>query len=278
MVVFGSCNWLDPEEEQPGYIYIPELGFQATVGQGTSSHNITEVWVYANDQMLGAYDLPATVPVLLNGATDIRIFGGIKNNGISSTRIKYPFYSSFDTTLNIQPLVYDTVIPQIRYYDDLEFQPFDFEAGIPYEPYSTSDVGMNSVTDEALVFEGNASAFATLNSTQDQIIVRSLDQWQWNEGETVFLEMNYSCNNSFSVGLVVHSGATVSRHFALVLNPSTSSLGIPAWRKVYVDLGFLILNHPDGDFYELYFESVKDDENSTVELYLDNLKIVEFQD
>ena len=95
----GSCNLIDPEEAVPSVIYIDELSLNVNPGEGTDSHKITEVWVYTNGQMLGAFDLPARIPVLNQGNTDVLMFAGIKNNGISSTRIRYPFYTTFDTTI-----------------------------------------------------------------------------------------------------------------------------------------------------------------------------------
>ena len=269
---------MDREEQQPAYIYIPSLAFEADPAtEGTASHNITEVWVYVNDQMLGAYDLPATIPVLASGSASVRCFAGIKNNGISSTRIKYPFYSSYDLTLDLQPLQYDTIVPDFHYLPDIAIQEFDFEAGIPFEPYGTSDDELVSVTDPAYVFEGNASAYSLLDGTENQLIVRSFDQWEWEAGNTVFLEMNYSSNNTFSVGLVVHKGVSVTRSFALVINSTRTGTGVPVWNKIYVDMGYVVLNNPGADFYELYVESIRDNSNPAAELYLDNLKVVSYQ-
>jgi hypothetical protein len=181
--------------------------------------------------------------------------------------------------MTLQPNEYDTISPVFHYVDEIEDPDIiDFEAGIPFDPYGTSDTELILVSDPELVFEGDFSAVGILEAGQDQLIVKTIENWQWEEGNTVFLEMNYSSNNTFSVGLIVHSGVTVNRVFALVINPSHIEVGSPVWKKIYVDLGYVVLNNPDADFYELYFETIKDSDNSVAELYLDNLKVVAYQD
>ena len=66
--------------------------------QGSNFKAITDAWVYVDDGLIGAFELPATIPVLAEGKHKLEIRPGIKLNGISSTRAPYPFY---------QPITYN---------------------------------------------------------------------------------------------------------------------------------------------------------------------------
>ncbi|MBL7943885.1 MAG: hypothetical protein JNM00_14020 [Flavobacteriales bacterium] len=270
---FFSC---DSNQPTPAFIHIEEFDFAALPGEGTSSENITELWVYQDGvTMLGAYDLPADIPVLSEGNTGLRIYPGIKNNGISTTRIIYPFYTYYETNLNLESGAEYQVTPSFKYREDLAISEYDFESGIPMEPYGTNSGQFELVSDDR-VFEGDKSGFATLEPDQAQLLYRTENSFEWTAGETVFLEMNYSCNNTFAVGLYAINSANETRNFALILNPTREGTGDPVWKKVYVDLGFVIKENSNADHFELYIESVHDVSGNTVELYFDNLKLVQY--
>ena len=68
--------------------------------QALSSHKITDLWLYVDGKYQGTYPFGNLLPILRKGNNiRINIFAGIKNNGISDTRIFYPFYDfiTFDT-------------------------------------------------------------------------------------------------------------------------------------------------------------------------------------
>ena len=92
----------------PSYIKINSI----SINNSEETHNITDAWVYINDNLQGVYELPAHFPVLYTGNQRIRIKAGIKQNGISSTRIPYPFYESFLDTINLvldSTFIFDTI-------------------------------------------------------------------------------------------------------------------------------------------------------------------------
>jgi hypothetical protein len=95
-------------------------------------------------------------------------------------------------------------------------------------------------------------------------------------GNTIMLEMNYSCNNRFAIGLISNDGSITKRNMVLVVNPTTSGEGNPVWNKIYIDMGSVPIENPNADFFELYFESTPDTDGQPVEIYLDNLKFVRF--
>jgi hypothetical protein len=272
-----SCNVINPDEQLPGYVHIPDFEMQMLPGQGTASEKITEVWVYANEKIIGVYDLPADVPVLTEGPTDLLFFGGIRNNGISSTRIRYPFYAPHAQTVSVGPLSRDTISPVFSYFQGADIVEKDFESGNFLVPAGSTQGQFNVTTDPALVFEGTRSGIGTLAPGQTLLYFKDDDNLELTGGKPIFLELNYSCNNSFAVGMLAVRGSTVNKNMVLIINPTASTPGIPVWNKIYVDLGLVPLQNANAEYFELYFEVVPDDPGKAVELYLDNLKLVQWE-
>ena len=270
-----GCDIINPKEKEPAYLYIPSFTFQANLAQGTSSEAITEVWVYADDQNLGVYDLPAKVPILDLGTKAIRIFAGIKNNGISNTRIRYPFYAPFDTTLTISAFQIDTLIPHFSYYGEAVISEKGFEGG-NYFVQTGNNNGTFSVTNNgAQVFEGNRSGWGHIDVGMSHLYFKDDDNLNYQSGDNVFLEMNYSSNNTFSVGFITTTGGIASKNLALIINPTSSGDGLsPVWKKIYIDFGYVLQQNPTAQFHELYIEAIPADATTPVNIFVDNLKWV----
>ena len=83
-------------------------------------------------EALGVHELPCVIPVLSEGTHQFIIFPGIKNNGISSTRMRYPFYKTFDITAALTKNDTTEFSPVTYYKDNVTFAFMeDFEdAGI----------------------------------------------------------------------------------------------------------------------------------------------------
>ena len=124
---FSGC---DKEESIPAYIHIPKiiLNTNADGSEGSNAHDILDAWVYINNKLIGAFELPATIPILSSGKQQLTIVAGVKNNGFTAQRIRYPFYKAYDTDIELVPANVDTVVPVFSYYESLSFQWLeDFE-------------------------------------------------------------------------------------------------------------------------------------------------------
>ena len=84
-----SCEVINTEEDIPSIISIESIEVD-----GNHSSNITDAWVYIDNEFQGVFPLPANFPVLKTGELEIIIEAGIKKNGISSSRENYPFFTS----------------------------------------------------------------------------------------------------------------------------------------------------------------------------------------
>ncbi len=282
VAIFGmsACKWVNPEGQNPGFIYIDELSFTALPGQVTSSHKITEVWVFAEGKMLGAYDLPASVPVLYEGNTSFEFRAGIKNNGIASTRIMYPFYEPYSEIINVQSLKTDTVRPEFVYRDNVQFsltEDFESQAGTQFESGSSSQYTWEVIEGEVGgdVFEGEFAAKLTMDGDGSIWFAETSAPLTATLGGQMWLELNYKCNNTFAVGLNATLGSESTKMLALIINP-TNDNGVSEWNKIYVDLTTVSAQAQTADEVHIYLESVRQSNNPVGELWFDNIKLVHF--
>src|SRR6185369_5304430 len=103
VVIFASCNIINPASPVPSYIRIESIKLTTdNATQGSNRNAITDVWVYVDQQMVGVFEMPVTVPVLYSGVHTVMLKAGIIVDGIASTRIDYPFYNSFTQEVNLQ--------------------------------------------------------------------------------------------------------------------------------------------------------------------------------
>lgn len=269
-----SCN---PDEQDPSFIYVDQFSFSTGPGEGTDSEKFTEIWAYANDQVIGVFDLPARIPVLNQGNTEISLFAGIKNNGISTTRIKYPFIEGEYYNLNLTPLSVDTLRPQFKYFEDLDIEQKDFDGNTPNMiPLSSNQGNLSMISNDERVFEGERCGYYTLPSGSALLSFKDDQNLQLTSGAVSFLEMNYSCNSRFSVGLIANQSGVETKKLVVVINPTTESSTQPVWNKIYIDLGYIVQQSPGTAYFETFFEATPLSTGQEVTLFLDNLKVVRF--
>lgn len=273
----ASCNFINPDEKEPAFIYIDQFSFSTEPGEGTESQKFTEIWAYANDQVVGVYDLPATIPILHEGNTNLSFFAGIKNFGLSDSRIIYPFVQGYRLNKNLKPLAFDTIRPTFSYFDGLNITQKDWDINTPSMLALSSNQGELLIEDdETKVFEGNRCGYFRMPSGSTNLSFKDDDNLDLESGVITFLELNYSCNNKFSVGLIAREGTSDRRNLIAIINPTTSGSSAPVWNKIYLDLGLIVRDNPNASHFEVYFESVPDSPGNAIDLYLDNLKLISF--
>lgn len=271
-----SCNIINPDEQDPAFLQIEDYSFHAGTGKGTSSSKLTETWVNADDNLLSISSFGAQIPVLKNGRTKISVFPGIKNFGASDMRIFYPFYQPFDTIIDFTPLSYHKITPRFTYYSTaLVDASRDFESGSNFSSYGLNQGYFNEINNPQIVFEGNKCARVYLSGENTFFQFKDENEIVIENGNTVFLEMNYSCNHPFTIGVFsVQNGSTYSND--LVTMSATAASADIAWNKIYIDLSVIGLLYANAESHNLYVKCIKSG-SDVPEVYLDNLKIVKWQ-
>lgn len=273
LLVSTACEVINPDEEIPSYVHIPAFELNAAANEGTESHNITDAWVYIDQDIQGIYELPVTFPVLAEGQHTITLRPGIKINGIASTRINYPFFEDVDYEIDFQPLSKDTLMPVTSYREDVIFEWMEnFESpGISIESLVNADTSIQKVSDPSLVFEGTSSGLISLDTERNLYQGRSIDAFQLPGGLTpTYLEMDFRTNNRLVVGLIANGLGGINVLPILVLNTTEE------WKKIYVNLGATVSRQSNVIDYYLYFEASLEGELEEGQIFVDNIKLIHY--
>ena len=279
--ITSSCRLIDQPEKIPSFIHIEDISFSITNSlQGTQSEKITDAWVYVDGNLEGIYELPSTFPLHYEGNHDITIYAGIKKNGISADREKYPFYTSYSENVNLVP---DSIIelnPEVYYEDNLFIWIEDFEdPQARFTPFINSDADItiiNSPSNE--VFEGKAGAI-NMNASNFYCELRT-DVLEFNNFPTnlnipAYIEMNYSCNFPFAIG-ILHKDASVpayQKQPIMTLYP-TSEDSLDTWNKTYLFISDATNFYTSASEFDLYIAVSNSQGNDDIKIRLDNFKVI----
>jgi hypothetical protein len=278
----AACSTFDKQEPIPSYIRITGIDLKTPTdnSQGSSSSNITDAWVYINDNLQGVYPMPTKFPVLLTGSAKLSIRSGIVQNGIDATRIDYPFYNAWDTTIELKEKEILSLKPRINGYRSgtVFHLNEDFEGlGLNFEKTSSSINDIYKTSNPTIIFEGNnCGKFEILSGSVDVTIATTNYYNLPKQGANVFLELNYNINQDMEVGVFAQEGAQIKQSPVLGLRATTNDQGINTWKKVYVDLTQAISNEVFATGYKIYFYAKQAKGVSSPIFYIDNVKLISF--
>ncbi len=272
-----ACQKFEGDQEIPAYIRIER--FQLTTDyslEGSNTHNISEVWVYVDDQLIGAFEMPATVPVLAKGNHKLELRPGIKLNGIAATRAYYPFYKPYQIAdfFFVEDSV-QTIEPTTSYHNTITFAWIeDFEyASISLEKTGKSDTTVIKTSPidspEALLSDYSSySGVVYLDEEASFFQIASSEAFSLpGKGTPVFLELDYKCDQRMGIGLFAHIGPTIIDLPLVGVNPNTQ------WNKIYINLSPIVTDYSDAEKFKIYFEADRSEE-TTARFYLDNIKLI----
>lgn len=226
----------DKPERIPAYIRVEPFGVEAAAG-GKEAHALEEGWVYVNEEFLGAYPLPASVPALAEGEAQVRVFPGVHENGIANTPNIYPYLRAFAQRVTLTPGQAVTVRPTTGYVTEAKF---------PWELSRTTFDGGSILTLEDLdgdpertfviTAEGGFAGKGILAQVEEKHpSVRfatesvALPVTLANE---VWLELQHQNDMPFSVSLI-GVGNTTGRDVVQPVFQFNPSAG---WNKIYLNL------------------------------------------
>lgn len=274
-----SCEVINPDEDIPAYIYVTEFQLETDANrEGSNSERITEAWLSVDGAFLGAYSLPALVPVLTTGEREISLQAGIRDNGISTTPEVYPFYETFRTTLNLSPNKVDTIRPNTSYSERTRFAFIDdFDRGATLFQdirIGSTENAMRAV--ENMVFEGQASGRIRLDPDNPAVELATVTRYDdlTENSPFVYLEVNYKSDVPVVFGLIGYQGAFPSPGTPL-FDPGFRAR--EEWNKIYFNLSPLIANS-NFDEFQVALQAVLpgDAEMEEAFIWLDNIKLLHF--
>ncbi|MCF8231234.1 MAG: hypothetical protein K9J27_03515 [Bacteroidales bacterium] len=270
--VIAGCDKDDKGQKIPSYIHIDSISLHGNeyFSEGSLSHKITDAWVYVNNHLIGVFELPATFPVLDEGKNDVMIRAGIKMNGISSTRIPYPFFSDYDTSgVMLEKEKITTLMPSVQYHDSTKIpwrENFD-NSELKLKP---KDSDTNILIDNAAPFEGSGSGKVVLEGKKRIFEAISDTTYQFPRGEAVFLEMNFKTNIEVKTGIYALTSTGDQQRPIVVLNPTDH------WKKIYINLTNSIGNAYPARNFRIFLSILRKENEPEAKVYLDNLKVIHF--
>jgi hypothetical protein len=272
IVLFYGC---DTEQSIPAYLYIPDVKLQAidSFGQGASSSKIVDAWVYANDNLVGGFRVPATVPIIADGNTRITVLAGVAENGNFTTPTIYPFYDQYNTTINLKPTRLDTLRPVVKYYRPLTNAPkfliADFENDNKFMETIPSLPAEAQVDIAAEV--GNKYGRILFDGAKNETFCAMTTRISPDLTQPVWVELDYKGTNSMAVGLIGYNDSGTDYRFKTFFVTKNS------WNKLYVSLGremFALKQNSGATKYQLVLYAKRANSSVVSEVNIDNVKIL----
>ena len=269
LTILSSCELINNKEEKiPSYLHIDKINLNTDYSlQGSNASEITDAWVYVDDQTIGVFELPVTFPILAEGTHEIKIKAGIKNDDINTIRVPYTFYDYYTATIN---LLKDSVIkinPSVNYtpYSTFDWRE-DFE-GAAFSIVDTSGTDTVMKFNTVSQFEGNKCGEVNLDAAKTYYLGKSASTFTLPQGgSSVWLELNYTSNNQFGVG--IYSSNISSPQLLLVVNPSD------VWNKIYIELTPATSNAGNINPFCVFINMTKSYNVSAPRLLIDNIKLL----
>ena len=241
-----------------------------------ASSQITDAWVFVDDENIGAFELPAMIPVLETGDHSLKVFPGVFKNGIAATRGVYPFYEEYlnDTTFFLVPDSVFTVNPTVNYRDNSTYawiEDFeDISISINDEnqaeldrvlnsdnvPFSESGMGQIILTEADSLYIGTTPSFALPTGQRE-----------------IFIEIDYSTDVELTVGIIAVDPGGVEEFPFLILVPTQEAGETDVWNKMYIDLTNIVSDRPHVIGYQFYLAAAHQEATEEI-ILMDNIKLI----
>lgn len=262
---WGSCNLINPTEPIPSFIYIDSFAFTGSDEMGSSSRAITNVRVLYNNENLGVFDLPASIPIIASQPGKLSLSPGVTYSGINSYQVTYPFYTTDTVTFVPLPKQTQVIAPKTGYYDPTTFNKIITDFEFREVPFVTVTGDTSLTLDSTDVFEGKYASRLSLDDINKVEIV--MNETFIAKTET-YLELNYKCTIPFVIGIQTSDniGGNIIPVYASGLRPSSE------WKKVYIGLQQILIQYPNKACRLLIMAAPETKDGGYV--LMDNIKIL----
>lgn len=257
--------WLEVTE----WTLIQNVDPQSYTGELT--HQFTNAWVYVDDELIGVFEVPFKIPILMDGAKEVRLYPAILNNGISATKKIYPFVEAHSEVVNLVPNQVVTINPVTMYANNTQFWIEDFEGGDKFSAHSTSTATLTKNNDPTYSQWG---FYGELNLSDNQNLwigdSESMNLPQQNA--EVYLEIDYYNTNSLDTRLLAYVGTDVTERPNIRINPQDESE--IKWKKIYIELREIVSGSINATNFKQRLVAQLDSTGTNTRILIDNVKVV----
>lgn len=281
-LLHSSCK--DEAAIVPAYLYLDrfELDVSPDNRQGNGENDFIDAWVFINGQLIGAFELPALIPVTQLGEVDITVLPGIKKNGQASVRLVYPFVTGINVSTELKSNVIDSLPNTIQYKASVKFPWIeDFEdrlISLEKSGFNTSIDSFVLTDDPALVrhYDPPGSRYTgmvDMDTGFQTFEVSTIPNFNLPRATSdIYLEFDFKADLPLQVGLYPLQSSDI---FGIPVVTLFETNG--GWKRAYIGLTEDV-NNPDyeGLEFKVFFYSATAGEEPHQKIYLDNLKIIHF--
>ena len=260
-------------EVPPAFVTVTDLELRVA-GETDPSEAITEVWVFVDNVFEGAFPLPARVPILRAGETELRFEAGIRQNGVSATPDIYEFYTPVNVTADLVPgETLDLGVLTVSYRPEVKFAVFenfeDLSNGPVFSVQVAGEQGLVPTTER--VRSGTQSGVIELTA-RDSLVEVATGRFLsglTDERLSVWLEVDFLSDAPIQWGVSGLNGFDIVRSFDPISRPRNE------WTKIYFNLTPAIILANVNE-YTLNLSTLLPENLSEGKVYLDNIKLVHF--
>ena len=293
VLLLFSCKKFSGSQEIPAYLKIEPWTLTTNYEiEGAATHAITDAWVYVNGNYLGCYEMKnhddgvySMVPVLEKGEKKLQIYPGIKLNGISSTRVQYPFYKPYVCKKTLVEGEIETITPATKYYS-IDSTSMHFKMKEDFEEINNIKLYRIDTTYAALhqishMTDHNAwldpldtvnhyrSGHVHLGDTIRKMGLASGELYNLpTVGNYVLLEMDYKCSSEILIGMYIMSAQNGLMDKELYYLKASDT-----WKKAYLNFSPTITENNNATYFKFYLKSAVN-EGGEADLYFDNIKLI----
>lgn len=278
LLIFSSCIKNNPK---PVWLEIDQWKLEANPllsgAEGELNHNFTDAYISIGGKVIGMFELPIKIPVLLEGSQEIQIYPVVRNNGIAATKKLYPFCEAHKLTTTLVKGETIHISPVTRYSFATDFAWVeDFEsAGIKFTTDPTSNATIVQVQHTDPGKTGNCGHVAL---TLSDSIWTGYTHDGMNlpiGGAEVYLEIEYKITNNLLTGVLgITLPGTTKINPNIQLNAQDPA--VATWRKIYIDLKEIVSSSTTANYFEQYLQAVIDPGKTSSDIYIDNIKVIHF--
>lgn len=268
-----SCGLTDNEAPVPFFIDLANPSVQAVSNFGKDTNKITDVWVFADGQILGVFPLPAKVPVTHTGKEiEITLLAGIRNNGMNDQPVFYPFYKSIVQKVNPAANEHINIPLDFKYVETAKIpvnESFENTNSFTLDIDGKPETFIKPTTSMSIL--GNYSGEVTLTSAIRFVEIASAQSILAGEngrGES-YIEFDYKGEGEIAVGLAKFLNGNINIEYFLFVP------GRENWNKIYVEVTDK-LSSQDYEKYNLLLAFSKTGNSEQSKIYVDNFKHVHY--
>ena len=263
--------------ERPVYLKIDDITVTSNEQvHGESTDQISEAWVYVDDKQIGVFELPCEVPVLLTGSRNIKVFGGVRQDGILIQRSQYLFYApySLDTllkeeeTIQLNPVVTYTTSTEVPWKENFE------DVSTLLDSTTASQAAIVRVKDPAIVRTGLYVGAINLNTEISSAQIYTVDKINIPNFVESYIEIDYKTDVPIKVILTAYLRTGNITSVELINIRASDDGEKNGWKKMYIFLSPTLESLPDAIDYRFFLEADLPSGQQTGYVYIDNMKVV----